>query len=312
MSHAGAQEIRFRCAIAAINDQDTIRVFSQDTSGKIREATCRNGKWTGGTADHDVVATGILGTPIAALCREMDEMMHVFYIGEGNVVRQVYRDSKGKWYEGDLNREDIVVAPYAMMCACFVEGSNRSMRVYVQMQDNNIQEFGFEDSRRGWVKMANVCNALPGTGLACVAMPGRAKCIRLFCQNDRMDIVEHCCCDDRTWQRGRLSIERALPRTDLTAVVCGDTETKVYYIDRDNQVKEVYANASDDWKQGDFNQHCVPGSQVAAVSWGPRNECNIRVYFQSGHQVTAITEWKYRAGHGAKWEEGQRGLPPAQ
>jgi hypothetical protein len=125
------------------------------------------------------------------------QMMHVFYIGEGNVVRQVYRDSKGKWCEGDLDRENIRVAPYAMMCACFVEGSNRSMRVYVQMQDNSIQEFGFEgelsllfrwhgmevngdvlDSRRGWVKMANVCNALPGTGLACVAMPGRDMCIR--------------------------------------------------------------------------------------------------------------------------------------
>jgi hypothetical protein len=71
-------------------------------------------------------------------------MMHVFYLGEGNVVKQVYRDSKGKWCEGDLDREKIVVAPYAMMCACFVEGSNRSMRVYVQMQDNNIQEFGFD------------------------------------------------------------------------------------------------------------------------------------------------------------------------
>jgi hypothetical protein len=77
-------------------------------------------------------------------CYDALQMMHVFYIGEGNVVRQVYRDSKGKWCEGDLDRENIVVAPYAMMCACFVEGSNRSMRVYVQMQDNSIQEFGFE------------------------------------------------------------------------------------------------------------------------------------------------------------------------
>ncbi|KAL2808439.1 fungal fucose-specific lectin [Aspergillus granulosus] len=308
MENPGAQQIRFRCAITALNKEDNIRVFSQDTSGGIRETTCQNGRWSGGTEDN-VIARGILGTPIAALCRNMDEMLHVFFIGEGNMVRQMHRDSRGQWGEGDINKMNIRVAPYAMMCACFVEGSNPSMRLYVQMTDNTIQEFGCDESNQGWSRLTNIGAALPGTGLACTSTPSRDAHIRLFCQNEHMDIVEHYCRDGRTWRPGTLHIKRALPRTDLTAVTCGntgDTRTQMYYVDRDNRLKEMYTT-SDKWHVGDFDQHCVPGSQVAAVSWGSGRDCNIRLYFQGGHQVTAITEWKY---HG-KWEEGQKGLPPA-
>ncbi|KAL3458087.1 fungal fucose-specific lectin [Aspergillus heterothallicus] len=309
MDHVGAQHIRFRCAIAAVNREDNICVFSQDTSGRIRETTCHNGRWAGGT-DKDVLAHAILGTPIAALCRSDDDIMHVFFIGEGNQVREMHREPRGTWCEGEINKLNIRVAPYAMMCACHVEGHNQSMRLYCQMPDNMIQEFGCDDSRHGWTEMTKVCSALPGTGLACAVSPGREMRIRLFCQNEHMDIVEHCSQDGKTFKEGSLHIKKALPRTDLTAVMCGedsnDTKTQVYYADRDNRMKEVYATGNK-WQVGDFDQPCVPGSRVAAVSWGSRRDCNVRVFFQGGHQVTAITEWKY---HG-KWEEGQRGLPPA-
>ncbi|KAL2845018.1 fungal fucose-specific lectin [Aspergillus pseudoustus] len=307
MDNVGAEQIRFRCAISAINREDNIRVFSQDTSGGIREATCEKGRWNGGT-DDDVIAYGILGTPIAALQKKTDEMTHVFFIGEGNVVREMCRDeNRESWREGEINKMNIRVAPYSMMCACFVEGHNQQgMRLYVQMMDNSIQEFGCDDSRLGWLQMSKIGRALPGTGLACACTPGRDMCIRLFCQNEDMDIVEHCSRDGHTFKTGTLHIKKANPRTDLTAIMCGDTETQVYYVDRENRVREM-CTTNDKWQQGDFDQPCVPGSQVAAVSWGPRRECHICVYFQGGYQVTAITEWKY---HG-RWEEGQRGLPPA-
>ncbi|CEL00911.1 hypothetical protein ASPCAL00503 [Aspergillus calidoustus] len=303
MAHAGAQQIRFRCAIAALSNKENIHVYSQDTSGGIREARFENGQWAGGD-EGSILKHGVPGTPIAAVRRNQDERVHVFYIAEGNVARQIQRDPRGRWQDGDLNQANVLVAPYSMIVACYVEDANQPLRLYVQLLDNSIQEYGSDDSGRGWSQMANLGPALPGTGLA------------LFCQDENMAITERCCRDGRTWKNGNLSIAKANPRTDLTALRCGNNEVRVYYVDRDNRIKERLTT-NDNWREGQFDQPCVPGSQVAAVSWeGSRkdssafshNQCNIRVYFQDGHQVTAITEWKYDG----KWEQGHRGLPPAQ
>ncbi|KAL3480575.1 fungal fucose-specific lectin [Aspergillus californicus] len=306
MASTRAQQIRFRCAITASNNEDNVQVYSQDTSGGIRESRCQNGKWTGGD-EGSIVKHGILGTPIAAVCGERNNMMHVFYVAEGNLARQMHRDPRGRWQDGNLNETNVRVAPYSMMAACHVKNADKPLRLYVQLPDNSIQEFGSDDSGREWSQLANIGPALPGTGLACAVTQGHNPSIRLFCQDENMAITERCCRDGRTWKDGNLSISKAEPRTDLTAVLCGDNEVRVYYADRDNHIRERVAN-DDNWKEGHFDQSCVPGSQVAAVSWGSRHGCNIRVYFQNGHQVTAISEWKFDG----KWEQGQQGLPPAQ
>ncbi|KAL2812142.1 fungal fucose-specific lectin [Aspergillus cavernicola] len=306
MSTFGAQQIRFRCAIAAVNFSHNIRIYSQDTSGGIREVACDNGNWSDGS-EREVISYGILGSPIAAICKNM---IHIFYIGEGNMVKEICRDAHGRWHEGELNRLKIQVAQYSMLCACPLAGTNNQMRLYVQMVDNNIQEYGCDNEKGGWSKMASkmagIGRALPGTGMACTSKKDREMCIRLFCQDDQMNIIENCCRDGKRWGAGKLSIEKALPRTDLTATSCSESEVRLYYIDRDNRIKEM-ACSSDRWGHGQFDQPCVSGSQVAAVSWGNERDCNIRVYFQCGQYVTAISEWTYNR----KWEEGKTALPPA-
>ncbi|KAL2785009.1 fungal fucose-specific lectin [Aspergillus keveii] len=294
MSHVGAQQVRFRSAITALNNEDNVRVYSQDTSGGIREARYEKGKWTGGD-EGSIVTRGILGTPIAAVRQDQHQAIHLFYITEGNLVRQMHRDPRGRWQDGNLNQTNVRVAPYSMIAACHVEGANQPLRLYVQLPDNTIQEYGSDGSDHGWSQIKNLGPALPGTGLACAVTQGHNTSVRLFLQDDNFAITERQSQDGQNWRNGDLSITKANPRTDLTALRCGDNEVRVYYVD-----------------QGHFDQPCVPGSQVAAVSWGSRreshNDCNIRIYFQNGHQVTAITEWKYDG----KWERGHQGLPPAQ
>ncbi|KAL5340252.1 fucose-specific lectin [Aspergillus crustosus] len=344
MDNIGAQQMRFRCAIAAINHEDTdlIHVFCQDNYGGIREVTCQDGKWSGGT-EKDVVAHGILGTPVVALCNNVDQLIHVFYIGDRNTVRHVFREQDsnrhGEWREGNLNHENIEVAPYSMMAGCTLrrEGSDndkQEMRVYVQLKDNSIQEYGCEVEKNNrqpggqrWKKMERLGRALPGTGMACTCSgrgKGKETCIRLFLQDEHNTIVDQCTRDGKSWEFGNMSIKQALPRTDLAATSCGENDTRVFYIDRDNRVREMKMqmqsgmfSSSERWTAGEFDHPCVAGSQVAAVSWGGRgggdahakakDDCNIRVYFQAGHEVTAISEWVYRG----KWEEGRRSLPPA-
>lgn len=70
-------------------------------------------------------------------------MIHVFFIAEGNMVKEVCRDSNGRWHDGQLCKLAIKVAPYSMLSACLLaREAEYHMRVYVQMMDNTIQEYG--------------------------------------------------------------------------------------------------------------------------------------------------------------------------
>ncbi|PYI18874.1 fungal fucose-specific lectin [Aspergillus violaceofuscus CBS 115571] len=308
MSNAGAQEIRFRCAIAAVGSEDNFQVYTQDTNGRIRETRFHDGQWSGGS-QHDVVAQAILGSPIAAVCRTSDTV-NLFFIGEDRVVREVYRDNHGRWHEGSLNRHQIKMAPYSMMAACCHRGKDTThLRVYVQMQDNTIQELGQDDEKHGWSKMTNLGRALPGSGLACVSPRSSdshdsAMKIRVYHQKDDLSLREKLY-DGRQWKDGEFSVSQAPPRTDLAATVFHNDRIRVYFVHEDNQVMEMACD-DDKWQRGGFRQQCVPGSQVAALAFS-RREVQLRIFFQSGKHVTGVTEWKYER----EWKQGKEALPPA-
>ncbi|RAL09113.1 fucose-specific lectin FleA [Aspergillus homomorphus CBS 101889] len=321
MSTSGAQQIRFRCAIAVVGSEDNFQVFTQDTFGRIRETRCRDGKWSGGT-EHDLVRQGILGSPIAAIScpREggsdvsssedtTSTQVHLYYIGENNVVKEVIRDKDGKWHEGNLNRQEIKVAPYSMMAACCHRGRDRThCRLYVQMPDNNIQEFGCDDERSGWSQMTKLGRALPGTGLACLSHSSESHnnsmSIRVFHQSEDLSLKEKFY-DGRNWREGDFSISKALPRTDLAATALDNDSFRVYFIHENNHVVEM-VHEGRKWQRGDFHQQCVPGSQIAALASNGKDR-KIRLYFQSGKHVTAVTEWMYHR----EWKETKEALPPA-
>ena len=74
-----------------------------------------------------------------------DFQIRVFYIGAENMLREACCDAGGSWYEGDLNKKKVQVAPYSMLSACFLAGTEKlQMRVYFQSMDNTIREFGYD------------------------------------------------------------------------------------------------------------------------------------------------------------------------
>lgn len=53
----------------------------------------------------------------------------------------VFDKSRG-WYEGSLGKKRFTAAPYSKLAACHLQGSDMTIRVYSQMADNTIQEYG--------------------------------------------------------------------------------------------------------------------------------------------------------------------------
>lgn len=52
-----------------------------------------------------------------------------------------YDKSKG-WHEGNLGKKRFMTAPYSKLAACHLKGPGMTIRVYCQMADNTIQEYG--------------------------------------------------------------------------------------------------------------------------------------------------------------------------
>ena len=57
-----------------------------------------------------------------------------------------YDHSKG-WYDGAMSKLRMELAPYSKLAACFLPGSDLVLRVYCQLPDNTIQEFGYGGKR---------------------------------------------------------------------------------------------------------------------------------------------------------------------
>ena len=130
-------EILIRTAVAAIRKDSHLRVYETAVDGGIRE-TQYEGGWNGGLKNN-VIATGKIGTPIAATSLGLDKI-RVYYVGTDNKLKEAAYDSGKGWYEGDLSRAGFSVAPYSGVSAVYLANST-VVRVYSQNPDDTIQEW---------------------------------------------------------------------------------------------------------------------------------------------------------------------------
>lgn len=77
---------------------------------------------------------------------------------------------------------------------------------------------------------------------------------------------------------------------------------RVYYAAANNMMLEKGYDGQS-WYDGGFKEATVPGSDVSAIDWG---NVNIRVYFQNGTQISAVSEWVWNGN----WTQGVKAIPP--
>ncbi|EEQ31893.1 fucose-specific lectin [Microsporum canis CBS 113480] len=276
---------------AAVNSVNLLRIYSQDILGGIREARFE-GYWSGGLL-NDTIAKAKTNSSIAAASDDLE---------------------LGGWYTGSLNHYQFRVASHSRLAAVFVPGIRRpSLRVYAQLPDNSVQEFGY-DVGRGWERLDNFGPALPGTAIAALTYTTglRRSDIRVYFQATNRHVVERIY-DSRSWSDGGIVVRTAKPRTPLAAtsflMVPGNPQSvRVYYGTEDNRILEKGTEGGLYWYDGAFEHSVIPGSQVATVDWGNGGDFNIRVYIQDGAFKNGISEW---AWFRRLWRRGVIAIPPA-
>nr|6TRV_AAA Chain AAA, Uncharacterized protein [Scedosporium apiospermum]6TRV_BBB Chain BBB, Uncharacterized protein [Scedosporium apiospermum] len=294
---SGVLQISFPAGIAAIRNNSSLRVYEAALDGGVREAQYE-GRWAGGKPDN-VIATGKIGTPIAATSVGF-QYIRVYYVGADNKAREACWDGKG-WYTGAFVKD---VAPYSSIGAVFL-GKNIVVRVYTQNHDNTIQEWVWDSPSTGWTAGANFGAALPGTAIAATSWGAGPYHIRVYFQDTNRNVIESGW-DGSGWYTGGLKISNQSPRASLGATSWGESGSslgiRLYYATQDNLIKEKAWDGGGGWYDGGFQQRSIPGSRVAAIPLPV-----LRVYLQNGTEVSGITEYAWNSG----WVVGQAVLPPA-
>jgi len=298
---SAVNEIIIRSAVAAVNKDAHIRVYETDVNGSIREAQYE-GSWTGGTSNN-IVATGKIGTPVAATSLGLDHI-RVYYIGTDNKLKEGTYDSGKGWSNGGLSQAGFAVAPYSNVAAVYLGGESR-LRVYGQTSDNTIQEWVYDNNSNGWTVGSNLGPALPGTQIAATSWGTSPVHIRVYAQDSNLNIFEKAW--DGNWYTGGLSFSNPVTRASLGVTSWGDSGSslgiRVYYAAPGDVIKEKGWDGNSGWYDGGFSQASIPGSNVCAI---PLNV--LRVYLQNGTQDSAVTEIAWINGG---WVVGNPALPPA-
>ncbi|KAH6661856.1 fucose-specific lectin [Halenospora varia] len=284
MATGPVSQIVFRTALAAVNDQAHLRVYSQDVHGGIRESR-HEGGWSGG--DKPLVVAR-LDTPIAATSKGLTNI-RLYYLSTDDKLCELAYDSGKGWHAGSLTKSGFPVAAYTSIAACYLPG-------WTSLPDE-----------KGWQKMSNLGEALPGTSIATCSYAGPFSfSIRTYIQMLNLSLVEKAYDDGKGWYTGGFSIPRAVPRASLAVCYFNASKSgvslRVYYSGKGDVLLEKAYDGS--WYDGGFNQPCIAGSKVTCVSWG---SVQIRVYFQNGTDVTAVSEWMWDG----KWVAGNQALHPA-
>lgn len=297
---AAINDILIRTALAAVREDDHLRVYETDVQGGIREVQY-DGQWTGGEP-RNMIARGKIGTPVAATSIGLQHI-RVYYVTPDNCLGEAAYDSGSGWYDGNLSAQKFDVAPESSVAAVFL-GGQTTLRVYGQLPDNTIQEWVYT-GEHGWTGGSNLGPALPGTQIAATTWGNSPLHIRVYAQDTSLNVFEKTW-DGRGWHTGGLGFSNPIPRAALAVTSWGgDGEQlgiRLYYGAPDNVIREKAWDGGGGWYDGGFEAACIPASNVAAIPLGI-----LRVYLQNGTEDTAVTEYMWSDG----WRVGYPALPPA-
>ncbi|KFY89265.1 hypothetical protein V498_06476 [Pseudogymnoascus sp. VKM F-4517 (FW-2822)] len=282
-----ASDIILNTAIAAVNNNDHLRIYTQDTNGGVRESLYE-GKWQNGNSSNTII--------------------RVYTLSTDNVLTETAYSANRGWYTGDLGAKKFVVAPYSKIAATFLATGSLQLRVYAQLPDNTIQEYGYDSASSGWEKQTNLGSAVAGSSIATTSFNISSLSIRTYIQTPSLSLAEHAYDSSKGWYTGAFSISSAPPRAAIAATSFSLASTialRVYHAAADNTLIER-AYDGDGWYAGAFVQRSIPGTQAAVIAWTSEGT-QLRVYFQNGTQVTGVSEWVWSNG----WVKGAAAIPPA-
>ncbi|GIJ86422.1 hypothetical protein Asppvi_005310 [Aspergillus pseudoviridinutans] len=264
--------------------------------------------------------------------------IRVYTLTEGNTLQEFAYDSGSGWYNGALGSAKFQVAPYSRITAVFLAGTDAlQLRIYGQKPDNTIQEYMWNGD--GWKEGTNLGAALPGTGIGATSFryteyngpsiryePPYANintealtnkiCAQGLVPTDDLKLVQRAYNPHKGWYPDLVTIfDKAPPRTAIAATSFGAGNSsiymRIYFVNSDNTIWQVCWDHGKGYNDKRTITPVIQGSEVAIISWGSfaSNGPDLRLYFQNGTCVSAVSEWVWTSAHGSQL--GKNALPPA-
>lgn len=179
-----------------------------------------------------------------------------------------------------LSTSDIanIVLPTSLAAVCY----NANIRVYMTAKDGGIREarYDVDSSWAGGTKKDVIATAKPDSPIAAAGAALDLEVIRVYYLAEDNTVQEADTDDGGEWYTGGLGEAgfSVAPYSGIAAVLPGGkTVVRVYAQGEDNSIQEYcYDNNADGWTVGSNLGPALPGTSIAATSWGSDGGLSIR------------------------------------
>ncbi|KAI1104089.1 fucose-specific lectin [Jackrogersella minutella] len=277
-------DIKPGTALAAVYGAGEKRVYFQEQSGWIREATYDS---THGWRNGIEVVQLKDSSPIAVAYEGLNKFV---YNGK-------------EWKEGSLGQFHFEVSPSTNLAARYIDGEPR---VYAQVVDTSIHEYKHANDE--WNLAYNFGTGFNNTS---IAAPATGK-QQLFYQSTESIFIEKIDIGDG-WQDGLYKYSNDESDTPIVAVTFGVDTHCVYHLNSEHYIVEsVWNTGARDhkWTSQILSKKANPGSKLAGFAFtdgGNNANTNIQLYLQDEEGGENISEYAYKTGSG--WTTNSAILP---
>ncbi|KAI5810735.1 hypothetical protein BZA77DRAFT_163126 [Pyronema omphalodes] len=181
-------------------ENDTLRVYYQDTSNKLREIYFDGSRWKDG---DNSLPTATPGSSISANAHKGRAVRWIYYQDTSMNPKEIQHIG-GSWKNGGYAPTGTFTPGAGISAAVYSQGDNSDLRVMSVSDDNRLRVTTF--TNKGWAGTKNLTSTITGSDVAAIVVAGTKTWTRAYYQAEGGKIAEYGSNDGQNWSLMQTSI----------------------------------------------------------------------------------------------------------
>ncbi|KAI5784858.1 hypothetical protein FPQ18DRAFT_352624 [Pyronema domesticum] len=181
-------------------EDETLRVYYQDTSNKLRELTFNGSRWQDGDSS---LPTATPGSAISANAHKGRAVRWIYYQDTAMNPKEL-QFIGGSWNNGGYAPTGVFAPGTSISSVVYPQGDNSDLRILSVSDDNKLKVTTF--TNKGWAGTKDLTTTITASEVAAIDVAGTKTWIRAYFQVEDGKIVEFGSNDGQNWSLMQTSI----------------------------------------------------------------------------------------------------------
>ncbi|CCX34725.1 Similar to Fucose-specific lectin; acc. no. P18891 [Pyronema omphalodes CBS 100304] len=179
---------------------ESLRVYYQDTSNKLRELIFDGSKWKEG---DNSLPTACSGSAISANAHKERQDRWIYYQDVSMNPKEIWYDGS-RWNNGGFNPTGVFSPCAGIKTAMWNNSGNSEIRNVSVSDDNMLRVTTY--TGKAWTGTKDLTRTITGSDVACVIVPGTNHWTRVYYQAEGEKIAEYGSNDGQNWSLMQASL----------------------------------------------------------------------------------------------------------